>query len=483
MRCAIVLAHPAVLLNAVPIPLKAHSLMLALLAILPLCATQSASIHVPPPPAESVASGAHFRVTAHFEDDKIAAEALAAAESVWSWTVDLFGAPEIDDAKPLEVHLYRTFADYEAAEEPLTHGAYKRNLAFTSDETGAAYIALQPDVSDSVLERIGLPLLTRQLIAHEAVHVIVGRAWPNHATLPLWLKEGSATWICEQAMKKQGWIQSAMDDPMHAARAVRVKRLEAEKKLPSLSAVFGDLLGELEFNDRYSVWDATFAYLSQKKQAGALTRILAGARQMGGGATHAASVADLARAELSKGGDLAARDREWNAFVRALAPRWDEVLRSLDTHGDTFVQVAFTASNAICWRAEDVGATRYEISGELEIFPGSAHQQNLLLARTPNGFVQVAFTADYGVDVFEYDNRRIGAAQWKKLGTAKVDTVVAGKTIEFLVRVSKSKLSVDVAGKKACEVDTGDRAMQGAYGLGAVAGSAGTWRKVQLKKG
>ncbi len=456
--------------------------MLALLAILPLCPTQSVSIHLSPPAAESVASGAHFRVTAHFDDDKIAAEALAAAEAAWSWTVDLFGAPQIDEAKPLEVHLYRTIADYEAAEEPLTHGAYKRNLAFTSHETGAAYIALQPDVSDSVLKRIGLPLLTRQLIAHEAVHVIVGRAWQNHRTLPLWLKEGSATWICEQAMKKQGWIQSAMDDPMNAASAVRVRRLEADKKLPSLSAVFDDLLGELEFNDRYSVWQVTFAYLGQEKQSGALTRILAGARQMGGGETHAASVADLARAELSSGGDLAARDRELTAFVRALAPRWDEVHRSLDTHDDTFVQAAFTTSNAICWRTEDVGVARYEISGELEIFPGNSHQQNLLLARTRNGFVQVAFTADYGVDVFEYDNRRLGSAQWKRLGTAKVDTVVAGKTIEFRVRVSKSKLSVEVTGKRACEVDTGDHAMQGAYGLGAVAGSAGTWRKVQLKK-
>jgi len=433
-------------------------------------------------PPVSVVKGTHFSITAHFDDPKIAAEALAAAESVWAPTVEMFGAPAIGAEQPLVVHLYRTAADYERVEEELTGGAFKRNLAFTSHKTGEAHVALQPELSDEILAKTGLPHLTREQIAHEAVHVIVGRAWPNHETLPAWLKEGSATWISQEAMQKTQRVRDAMHDPYTAQDAVRVKRLAEEGDLPSLVLVLEEKVGDLDFLDRYAVWHHAFRWLRDGKRAEVLERILAEARRMGGGADHAAAVGRLALAALSEGTDVAALDGELAAYVRALEPRWDEVYRSLSTSGDTWLQAAFPKTNAICWQTADVGADRYEVSGEVEVFAGKKQQLNLLLARTPNGFVQVAMTAGSGVVVFEYDNRRSGDEQWKRLGGNDVPALVAGKWIPFRARVAKSKLTIDIAGKQVCEVDVGDHPMRGAWGLGALAGSAGAWRKVKLVK-
>jgi hypothetical protein len=84
--------------------------------------------------------------------------------------------------------------------------------------------------------------------------------------------------------------------------------------------------------------------------------------------------------------------------------------------------------------------------------------------------------------VFEFDKRRLEDAAWKKLASIEIATLATGRSIPFVVRVTKTKLTIDVDGKAACEADVGDHARKGAWGLGARAGSTGVWGKVQLKQ-
>ena len=134
----------------------AFSLALAL-------ATPLAAARTPSAP-DSVATGAHFRIQAHFANDKVAQDALATAEAAWPLATALFGAVELAEGEKLVVHLYRNTADYERAEDALTHGNFKQSLTFTSHATREAHIALQPDLSDSALARIGLTMLTRECV-------------------------------------------------------------------------------------------------------------------------------------------------------------------------------------------------------------------------------------------------------------------------------------------------------------------------------
>jgi hypothetical protein len=172
--------------------------------------------------------------------------------------------------------------------------------------------------------------------------------------------------------------------------------------------------------------------------------------------------------------------------VRGLRPRaraaLGRVIRSLSTTGDTWLQAAFASSNAICWRADDVGSAKYEVTGEVEIFEGSQRQMNLLLGRTPNGFVQISFVAGFGLTssstttaASEMLSGRSSAAP-----SPRVEDEREQRRSACACRSRRSR--IELAGKSVCEVDAGDHAMSGACGVGALAGSAGAWREFSAKK-
>lgn len=432
---------------------------------------------------DSVATGAHFRIEAHFAGDAVANDALATAEATWPLVTALYGPIQLGTDERLVVHLYRTAADYERAEDALTHGRFKTNLSLTSHETREAHVALQPDVHDGALARIGLTMLTRECVAHEAVHVASAHAWPNWNTLPDWFSEGAAMWITQETMVQGGWAPKTLDDPTLSTDARRVQRLHEAKQLPRLADIVDGKLGELTGPQRYALWSHVFRFLHDGKTSAAFTKLAGVARATGGGAQHGEKVARAARELLGGDAGLAALDTEFASCVKALAPRWEEIHRSLSTRGDAWAQTAFPQSNAIAWRTDDAGGERYQLSGEFELLPGANQQLNVLLGRTDSGFVQVAFNAGNGVTVFEFDNRREGDAAWKRLGFLEASAVRAGARVKFLVRVDKSKLTITVDDAKAGDVDLAGHPMKGAWGLGALAGSAGLWTKIQFKRG
>lgn len=433
-------------------------------------------------PVEQVsARGAHCEIVAHFAVQRAADDALAAAEAAIPFAESIFGALDAKLAEPLRIHVYATAADYLAVEDKLTHGAFARNLSFTSDVTKEAYVALQPEMSGAAFAVTGLSLQTRMIVAHETAHVVCHRLWPNAPSQPFWFAEGAALWVAEEACRARGWMPDPMQFPLTSTNALRCRARLAAQSLPDALIIMNGLPGGLTFDERYAVSGAIFRYLKSAPRQPLLARIVDAARRAGGGTdiqatiSHALSkviAAEDARTEFQTG---------FETSVRETKPEWDETYRALWPVGDVWAQAAFATTNAIAWRTQDAASDHYEISGELSILHGSNHQMNLLLARTEHSFVQVSFTAAFGVDVFEFDSTRGPEKAWNKLATVELKSIYEEQYAAFKVVVEDQTVTVFIGEKPVCAPQIEGHPMQGAWGLGALAGSVGLWRKLAFK--
>jgi hypothetical protein len=423
-----------------------------------------------------VATGAHFRLVCDFDGEGIPEQGLATVEAVWPIAGELYGMPAKGRAEPVEVHLYRDVVAYEAACDRLVEGRFKRNLAFADADTMSAHVAVQPPVSDRTLASIGLPWLTRNLLAHEAAHLVRLMAFRNFRSHPRWFTDGAAMWIKGRVQEGASGSRSDLRMPMVSTYVVRVRGLLARKELPRVSAILADDIADLDFYSQYALRWAFFRFLAEQEGGRPLRRVLARARQMGGGSGFVEALAD----HVAKVVPLSRIETGFTTYLGSLEPEWDEVYRSLETAGEGWVQVAFPKTNAIAWRSQPVGAEKYTIEAEIEILPGPRCQLNLLLDRQPGqGFVTVALTAGWGVTVFEY---RSAPEEWRRIGAAKCEELVAGEKVAVKVAVAGGRISVAIASKPVLEVDLSPRALSGPWGLGAQSGSAGIWRHVRLSK-
>jgi hypothetical protein len=422
----------------------------------------------------TVREGVWFRVVCHFEHDRAADDALAAVEAIGPLAARLYGlrTPTPDDL--LEVHLYRTVADYEAAEEALTGGAFKRNLAFAHHESRTAHVAVQPPVSEEVLDRLGLPHLTQNLLAHEASHIVRFRAMPSFRSHPMWVVDGAAIWLAVQGELARGRIESTEACPLSATEICHGQRLLAQDRLPTAAELFHDRTEELSFYERYASRWLFFHFLAAGPYAEGFGRALHKLRQMGGGADFADRFEARVVAATAPAETLDAAFRTW---LTQQTPAWREVIRALDTHGAAWVQAAWPDRNAISWRTVPAGSRRYTLAGRLEILPGANAQMNALLDHTESGFVSVAMRSDGWITVFEYES---ADDRWNRRGAVEHARLKTQGPVAFRVRVEEERVTVFVEDEEALVVELAGRAMDGPWGLGAQWGTCGLWHDVAL---
>lgn len=436
-----------------------------------LTAVQSA-----PTLADSEANGVHYRVICHFDNEPICKAALETAEAAWPVTVDLWAIGDKKPAEPLEIHLYRNVADYEAAESDRTGGRFRSNLSFSDHKDKSSHIALQPPCTDQTLKKIGLPYLTRLLIAHEASHLCVYTSIPNYASHPDWLAEGTAMWVADRTMLQKKWSRSVRGNPDSSTNLERAQRLKKEGTLPSIGLLVSGKSPKGSTQDVYAVYYQLFRFLHTESNRKELKAVLAKARQLGGGGDYTERLRDSVLEIL--GGDEAVKklDEAFATFVESEKPAWTEVYRSLDARSGQWVQVAFPNKNAIAWRMKPVGKKTYAVSGEVEILPNDKRQMNVLLGRDDSGLVIVALTAGFGINVFRF---HVEGDRWEDLGKKQVGLVQVNRPIKFKIKVDGKKLRVELDGKLQLTCDVGDKDMTGPWGVGAQAGSAGIWRDVK----
>ena len=423
---------------------------------------------------QTVRSGEHFRIVVHFQDERVAEQALATVEALWPHAAALYGLAAGKLSEPLEVHLYRTTTDYERAEEKLTHGRFKRNLAFAHYDTQSAHVALQPESSDELLAAEGLPYLTRNLLLHEAAHVVRYRTIANHRIHPDWFADGAAQWLKFEALRGLRLITAVTQDPMSSTGILRGQKAAADV---NVDRILDDDLADEEFYARYAAKRLFFAFLMDAHAEGMRTYVRklsrlgtsadfkARAREALVGAVGAVGMADLQQA--------------YATYVRGLRPAWSEVYRSLETLGEAWLQIAFPNVNAVAWRTQPVGKDRYVLSARVRILRNYGKQANLLLDQRTGGFVSVALTAGFGVSVFAYDAQKDA---WDSRAAIKVPGLDLDEDHDVRLEIEGTRLRVLLDKQQVADVTFPERegGLTGPWGLGAQSGTAVRWSGVKL---
>lgn len=434
--------------------------------------------------------GAVFEVTCRFGDDRAAELALAAAESAWPIASALFGVAARPE-RPYPVQLFRNSEDYRAVERVLTGGRFRNNLAFTSWETRKTYIAVQPECSDAVLGRIGLPALTRRLLMHEATHLVCYHAMANYRAHPEWLAEGLANWVADEVMRANGWSRGREQEPLTATDIHAVQAMLEAGSLPTVERIFADDLAELPEGQRYALaW--IFVDFLMRTQRAALIDVL---RELGTipSAGVAARLPLVLEARLAPDG-TAALEEEFHRFLRAAAPEWRVSTRSLSSFGDDWLQLAFRRSDASAWltgtdlRSIDTDEG-FTVSGELELVAGERKPcaRVLLGQRASEGghqenYAYVEFEAGYGVRlrqaqvVHTHRGWNLGVLE---LGAAEVEGFAVGAPCAFRIIVAEGRVRVFLQEELALDQPFDAETLTGSLGLGASAGSAVLWRRFE----
>lgn len=419
--------------------------------------------------------GEHFQLVCHFADEQAAERALAAVEAVWPRAEELYDLRPDDELGLLTVHLYRDATAYERAEEGLTGGKFKRNLAFAHIETMSAHVALQPPLSDETLEALGVPAQTLRLLAHEAAHLVRYAHMPNCRSHPGWLSDGTASWIDEKVLIDLGLIGELEQDPSFSSNLLRVQQLLEKGKLPEAEEILLDQTDELEFLERYDVRWLFFRFMLEGKNGKngkKFKKVLAEARKLGGGADFTAKLFKKCLRSFNKQ-KLESIDKDLRKYVGALEPGWDEVYRSLWFSDGTWRQAAFDSKNAIAWRRTPAGSKKYSVAGELTILPGRAQQMNLLLGRSDQGFLSIAFTAGSGITLFEYLSE---TNDWQRRGYVECADVGSAEPFRFSATVEKNTVRLQVNDVVVVSGEMQTIPLDGPWGLGAQASSAGIWK-------
>ncbi|GJM26127.1 MAG: hypothetical protein DHS20C16_25420 [Phycisphaerae bacterium] len=426
---------------------------------------------------EFVQTGKYFRVVSHFDDDQIASEALKTAEKVWPVATKLLAVSDQPPEKLRDIHLFRTADDYQKAEFELTGGKFKDNFAFSHWGTQTAYIAIQPECSDDTLSQIGLPAMTRRLIAHEAAHLVRYANFPNFESHPNWLGTGAGVWIADKVMIDNGWSQGSEDDPETSTMIVHATELLKDSTRPSVNDIFNDDLNQVHWRKRYALRWLLFRLLVDSTDESEFRSIMKKARQLGGSSDYTTRLNAIIQKSLGPE-RMKKLDSEYRAYLASLKPKWDEVFTSLETAGPEWTQIAFSDVNALAWNTAPNEKDSYVITGEFKILPGWKRQLNLLLRRNADGFVSMAFVAGGSVTVFEYGSAK---NTWDRLGSVRVESLAVDRWVPFEVKISKDTMQIKLDRKSVLSIPLDGKSMRGPWGLGAQSGSAGMWRNIKLQ--
>ena len=443
--------------------------------VVPVIPRPPAPASAPVAPVETVAIGKHYKLIFHFAASDAAKVALEVAESSWPRIARVLDADGETPPKPLPIHVYATVAEYEAVEAARTRGYFKKSLSFSDWETQMAHIVLQPPLVAARLRELGLPRLTRTLIAHEAAHLAFYSLTANYRYQPEWFSEGLAEWSASEAVAHDALAR----DPIQSTEILIVQNLIARGSLPSFAKLMSGEFGTLSSAERYAVEGLWFRYLTGPGLEPRLIDVGRELRRLGGGSLLWSNVHAFADSvfPLEKRDEL---ETGFRTFIGDFKPEWNEVYRSLEPIEGGYEQFAFEDQNAIAWRQGALDRSGFQASGKLRICSGaSGSQLNFLFERGPEHFFQIAFRGDRGT--IELLRRSMEEPEWTTLGGAHSDKLSCDRALEFAIELSPGKLELRVAGEVVLSTKLDDPLTGGEWGLGALAGSAGTWTDLKVE--
>ncbi|MBK8269618.1 MAG: hypothetical protein IPK83_15480 [Planctomycetes bacterium] len=428
---------------------------------------------------DSIVSGRHFRVICDFEDQNVAEEAIETAEAIWQIVENSWGMERDVTQKPLTIYLYQTLEAYEAADAKRTGGRFRENLSFSLHQDKSAHLLVQPVCAKKTLNLVGLPGLTRVLIAHEAAHLATYSMVSNHASHPEWLTEGFATFVATEALLEKGWMQAVEDDPYSSTMMARAIRRVTDNRLPPLQDLISGGSKGLHLQDRYAIYWQFFRFMRQPVRKPELDAILKLAQSVKAGAEFKAKFARRVVDQLGGADAVQRLDGEFRQFVLRSRPKWEERYRSTNCLRDRWIQIAFPTKTAMLMATQRIDSRAFRIEGSLEMIENLARnsESHVFFGQGHRGSVTVIFSQEGEVRI----NRIITAEnRTETIGVAKLDGIRKGSQTSFKVEVSDREIEVFLDGKLRVKAGLKDHDGTVNWGLGTAAGSVTIWHGVKM---
>ena len=197
-------------------------------------------------------------------------------------------------------------------------------------------------------------------------------------------------------------------------------------------------------------------------------------RRLGGGLGFENRLSKMLTDILGVGVDQLETD--FSEYVKASETVWVDLLRSLETSGETWHQIAFPDCNAMAWQTAPLPDSPV-ISMTATFLHGTSSQLNVRIGQ-PSSFTQFSITAGFGINLFQYADKK-----WNMVATKEIDGIKVGTSmaIEVVHQPKSESIEFKLDGvsvyKGELKMKKGDR-----LGLSAQEGSIVAWKNVKVSK-
>jgi len=413
-----------------------------------------------------VSEGEHFVLRQQFEGALCASRALGAVDATWSHSMDFLGTPEHTFGGLLEVHLYDSKERYLLVDEWLTGGNFKFNESFSHWNSLSAHVVMAPPLKACVARRIGLTSQTLEVLVHEAAHLATYTVIPSYRYHPTWFSEGLAMGVERETLRELGLLDDPAQHPRYATQQLVAQRLVQAQRVPGMRAILLDKLGDLNFHERYALWNELMTVLRRKPDE--FMAVVNELRATRGGPQMRERMADVV---LERYGEAELMG-ELLAELKDAPADWDETARSLETMGADWEQVAFESVDACAWNLVPHDG-HYFIRGSFELLDASTRMR-VLLARRADNLIYVELSSEHVALV------SAGPSGSHALVRAQLPKIEAGVAMPFEIELGGDGLGVRVGAEERLAIEFEVQDFSGPWGLGVERGGAGIWHAVQV---
>jgi hypothetical protein len=386
-------------------------------------------------------------------------------------------------ATRFKIFLYATEEEYAAAEEPRTHGVFRKNLAFTYARDAEVHMVFQPRPGRGG-EGGDAPGMLEALAMHELAHALQYKTVASYDEQPAWLSEGVADLMSERALAGGDrsligtvpWYADFYHDVGEAidigtfvplerllAEGVQVDDDQDRQVRYGTSYALVRLLDDPSSDERRARFRAFLREVSQYRPGeDVANRVNVRFRELFGTPVKGGEgVASLIRLER----DLVASVKRAELFP------WQTLYKDVRATSDGWIIMdSFPRSSAVALSSAPPLAGRAVIRAKVVIADGPGRQADIIFGyRARNDFYKLAFGSEGFVSLLRFDG------EWRRIAQATVapELLAPGAPHDLEVAIDVARLAAKVDGRPVFKFTIRDRTFgAGRFGIGAYDGRA-----------
>jgi hypothetical protein len=410
---------------------------------------------------------ARFRVLNCFPEAARAEEALAVAEAAVPVVLRRLDLASWAPSGTRTLQLHADYARFRSATAAMNPDAPEAQ-GFTNRDSRTAHVTVHP--AAETLQALGLSSQTRRLIAHEVTHLLCFDLLPDMTSLPGWMVEGLADSVAHEVLGALGLSRALEQEPCTAGQIAAVQELIRRNQAPRFGALLVDRLAGYDHGQRYALRFLFHEFLRTHRPE-ACARLFRAAYAPDSPGRAIERVRPLLE-RLWTPAELAVLDAEFLAYVGALRPEWRPSAGVCEYDAGRLVVLASPNADALVVNQGAFRSLPFHVEGELSFLPGKGRQLHLVLGYSEDSYLLVSFTAGWGVTLWRHE---VPGARWLHEAAAEVPELGAEHGARFRVAAGADALSISLDGAEVLRFPLQGASPLGEFGLGAQAGSNGTW--------